>query len=212
MVRPGHLCTATIDGMDMAAYRRLMGIPTVRSVLLLGFAIRIPVWATFIVLTLHVVTGLDRSYAAAGLVSTVSTIAIAVAGPWRGRALDRIGLRATIGPQLVVLLVVWSIAPFVPYAALLVLAAVGGLANLPLFSVIRQALISAVDDEDRKAVLSLDALSTELSFMVGPVIGVLLATWVDTSWALLGCQLVAVVGGVLLWLADPALVPAAAGV
>jgi MFS family permease len=195
-------------GMGMAAYRRLLANPTVRSVLLLGFAIRIPVWAAFIVLTLHVVSGLDHSYAAAGLLSTVSTIAIAIAGPWRGRALDRVGLRATIGPQLVVLTIVWSIAPFVPYAALLALAAVGGLANLPLFSVIRQALISAVDDDDRKAVLSLDALSTELSFMVGPVIGVLVATWVDTSWALLGTQLFGIAGGVLLWLANPALVPA----
>ncbi len=193
--------------MGMAAYRRLLGVPTVRSVLVLGFVIRVPVWATFVVLTLHVVTGLDRSYTAAGLLSTASTIAVAVAGPWRGRALDRIGLRATIGPQLVVLALVWSIAPFVPYAALLVLAVIGGLANLPLFSVVRQALISAVDDEDRKAVLSLDAIITELSFMLGPVLGVLLATWIDTSWALLGTQLVAVAGGLVLWWVDPALVP-----
>lgn len=193
--------------MGMAAYRRLLGIPTVRSVLVLGFVIRVPVWATFVVLTLHVVTGLDRSYTAAGLLSTASTIAVAVAGPWRGRALDRIGLRATIGPQLVVLAVVWSIAPFVPYAALLALAVIGGLANLPLFSVVRQALISAVDDADRKAVLSLDAIITELSFMLGPVLGVLLATWIDTSWALLGTQLVGVAGGLVLWWVNPALVP-----
>lgn len=194
--------------MGMTAYRRLLENRTVRSVLLLGFVIRVPVWATYVVLTLHVVTGLDRSYTAAGLLATASTIAVAVAGPWRGRALDRIGLRATIGPQLVVLTLVWSVAPFVPYAALLVLAVVGGLANLPLFSVVRQALISAVDDEDRKAVLSLDAIITELSFMLGPVLGVLLATWVDTSWALLGTQLVGVGGGLVLWWVNPALVPA----
>ncbi|HSX66723.1 MFS transporter [Nocardioides sp.] len=193
----------------MAAYRRLLANRTVRSVLLLGFAIRIPIWASFIVLTLHVVSGLDRGYAAAGLVTTVATVAMAVAGPWRGRALDRIGLRATIAPQLVVLAVVWSIAPFVSYAGLLVLAVVGGLANLPHFSVIRQVLIAAVNDDDRKAALSLDALFTELSFMVGPVIGVLIATWFDTSWALLGCQLAGVVGGVALWWVNPALVPAA---
>lgn len=194
--------------MGMTAYRRLLENRTVRSVLLLGFVIRVPVWATYVVLTLHVVTGLDRSYTAAGLLATASTIAVAVAGPWRGRALDRIGLRATIGPQLVVLTLVWSVAPFVPYAALLVLAVVGGLANLPLFSVVRQALISAVDDEDRKAVLSLDAIITELSFMLGPVLGVMLATWVDTSWALLGTQLVGVAGGLVLWWVNPALVPA----
>jgi MFS family permease len=192
--------------MGLASYRRLLGLPTIRSILLLGFLIRIPVWAGFIVLTLHVVTGLDRSYSAAGLVETVSTLAVAVAGPWRGRALDRIGLRATVGPQLVVLAVVWSIAPFVPYAALLALAAVGGLASIPQFSVMRQAMIAAVPESDRKAVLSLDALSTELSFMVGPVIGVFLATGVDTRWALLGSQLVAVLGGLGLWLANPPIV------
>ncbi|MDO7868094.1 MFS transporter [Nocardioides jiangxiensis] len=208
MSRDRHLGTATIDimGTGMAAYRRLLAHPTVRSVLVLGFMIRVPVFASFIVLTLHVVTGLDRSYSAAGLLETVTTVAMAVAAPWRGRALDRIGLRATVGPMLVVLVVVWSIAPFVPYAALLVLAAVGGLANVPHYSVMRQALISAVPDADRKAVLSLDALGTELSFMVGPVLGVVAATRLETSWALLGTQLVALAGGVGLWLANPPLV------
>lgn len=194
--------------MGMAAYRRLLGIPAIRSVLLLGFLIRVPVFASFIVLTLHVVTGLGHSYSAAGLLETAMTVAMAFAAPWRGRALDRIGLRATIGPMLVVLAVVWSIAPFVPYAGLLALVVVGGLANVPHYSVIRQALISAVPEDDRKAVLSLDALGTELSFMIGPVLGVLLATSVDTSWALLGTQVVALAGGIGLWLANPPLVRA----
>jgi MFS family permease len=208
MSRSGHLLTATIDRMStgMAAYGRLLALPTVRSVLVLGFMIRVPVFASFIVLTLHVVTGLDRSYSAAGLLETVTTVAMAVAAPWRGRALDRIGLRATVGPMLVVLVVVWSIAPFVPYAALLVLAAVGGLANVPHYSVMRQALISAVPESDRKAVLSLDALGTELSFMVGPVLGVVAATQLETSWALLGTQMIALAGGIGLWLANPPLV------
>ncbi|GGO88919.1 MFS transporter [Nocardioides phosphati] len=196
--------------MGMASYRRLLRIRTVRSVLVLGFMIRVPVFASFIVLTLHVVTGLDRSYSAAGLLETVFTVAMAIAAPWRGRALDRIGLRATIGPMLVVLAVVWSIAPFVPYAALLALAVVGGLANVPHYSVMRQALISAVPEADRKAVLSLDALGTELSFMVGPVLGVFAATELETSWALLGTQLIALAGGVGLWLANPPLVRAGA--
>lgn len=192
--------------MGVASYRAVLARPGVPSVLLLGFLIRVPVFAAFIVVTLHVVTGLDRSYSEAGVVTTVTTVALAIAGPWRGRSLDRVGLRATIGPQLVVLALVWSVAPFVPYAALLVLAAIGGVATIPTFSVIRQALISAVDESDRKAALSLDALVTELSFMVGPVIGVLVATWWDTGWALFGTQILAVLGGVWLWFADPPLV------
>ena len=196
--------------MGVSSYRAVLARPGVPSVLLLGFLIRVPVFAAFIVVTLHVVTGLDRTYSEAGIVTTVTTIALAIAGPWRGRSLDRIGLRATIGPQLVVLVLVWSVAPFVPYAALLVLAGIGGVATIPTFSVIRQALISAVDDADRKAALSLDALVTEFSFMVGPVIGVLVATWWDTGWALFGTQMLAVLGGLWLWFANPPLVPAKA--
>lgn len=193
--------------MGVASYRAVLARPGVPSVLLLGFLIRVPVFAAFIVVTLHVVTGLDRTYSEAGIVTTVTTVALAIAGPWRGRSLDRIGLRATIGPQLVVLALVWSVAPFVPYAALLALAAIGGLATIPTFSVIRQALISAVDETDRKAVLSLDALVTEFSFMVGPVIGVLVATWWDTGWALFGTEMLAVLGGLWLWFANPPLMP-----
>lgn len=210
MARPGHLRTATINsmGMGMAAYGRLLRQRTVRSVLLLALVIRIPVWAAMIVLTLHVVEGLDRSYSAAGVVTMVNTVALAFSAPWRGRSLDRAGLRATIAPQLVVLTAVWAVAPFAPYAVLLGLVVLGGLANLPTFSVVRQALIAAVDDRDRKAALSLDALFTEVSFMIGPVVGVLLAQWWGTTWALLVTQILAVVGGVGLWIANPALVTA----
>ncbi|RJS45648.1 MFS transporter [Nocardioides cavernaquae] len=198
--------------MGIAAYRAVLGTDRVRAVLLLGFVIRVPLWASMIVLTLHVVGGLDRSYSEAGLVTTLSTIALAVAGPWRGRMLDRIGLRATVAPQLVVLLAVWSVAPFVEYAVLLPLVVVSGLATVPTFSIVRQSLIASVDDEHRTAALSLDALATEISFMIGPVLGVLVATWIGTEWSLLGFQMVGVLGGVLLFVVNPPLVaPAAAG-
>ncbi len=191
--------------MGMTAYARLLRRSSVRSVLLLAFLSRVPVWASFITLTLHVVDGLDRSYSAAGVLTTVSTVALAIAGPWRGRSLDRVGLRATVAPQIVVLALVWSLAPFVSYAVLLGLVFIGGLANLPTFSIVRQALIAAADDEDRTAALSLDALFTELSFMVGPVLGVLATGWWGTTWALLASQLLAVVGGIGLWVVNPPL-------
>jgi MFS family permease len=196
--------------VGIAGYRAVLGTDRVRAVLLLGFVIRVPLWASMIVLTLHVVGALDRSYSEAGLLTTLSTIALAIAGPWRGRLLDRIGLRATVAPQLVVLAIVWCIAPFVGYAALLPLVVVGGLATVPTFSIVRQSLIAAVDDGHRKAALSLDALVTEISFMVGPVLGVLVATWIGTQWSLLGFQLVAVLGGVLVWVVNPPLVHASA--
>jgi MFS family permease len=192
--------------VGFAAYRTVLGIQQARFILGLGLLIRIPMWASSIVLTLHVVAGLGRSYSEAGLLTMASTIALAVSAPWRGRLLDRRGLRATVAPQLLVLAAVWSVAPFVDYWLLLPLAVVGGLFIVPTFSIVRQVLISVVEDRHRTAALSLDSLATEISFMVGPVLGVLAATYADTTWALLFFELVAVAGGALVWIANPRLI------
>jgi MFS family permease len=179
--------------------------PVVRRILVLGLLIRIPVGAAAIVLTLHVVGHLDRSYTQAGLVEMVLCIALAVSGPWRGRRLDRIGLRATVAPSLVVLVVTWSVAPWVGYWLLLAFVGVAGLFVVPTFSIVRQVLIGAVPVEQRTAVLSVDSVVVELSFMIGPLLGVLAATYLPTPVALMICQLVAVVGALVLWVDNPPL-------
>ena len=48
---------------------RVLALRDVRRALLLGLAMRIPMWAGGVVLTLHVVTHLHRSYGAAGLLA-----------------------------------------------------------------------------------------------------------------------------------------------
>ena len=193
--------------MRFGAYIEVLRIADARNALLLGLLVRVPMWAGFIVLTLHVVATLGASYSAAGLVTTASTVAVAVSGPWRGRRLDQVGLRRTVGPQLVVLAAVWTVAPWVSYWPLLVLAAIGGLAVVPTYSIVRQILITAVGDGHRKTVLSLDSLATELSFMVGPVLGVLAAQYVDTRVALFGFEMLTVLGGLLIWVLNPRLLP-----
>ena len=82
--------------MAFSTYADFARNAVVRRILVLGLLIRIPMWAAGIVLTLHVVGHLDRSYTQAGLVEMVLCVALAVSGPWRGRRLDRIGLRATV--------------------------------------------------------------------------------------------------------------------
>ena len=191
--------------MTFAAYSHILRIPAARNALLLGLLIRTPMWAGSIILTLHVVTTLGHSYSAAGLLTTSMTIALAVSAPWRGRLLDVRGLRRTVLPQLVILAVVWSIAPWVGYALLLPLAFVGGLFVVPTFSIVRQVLITSVEDRYRTAALSLDSFATELTFMVGPVLGVLAATYGDTRWALFGFEMLTVLGGVLVWVLNPKL-------
>ncbi|EWT04383.1 MFS transporter, partial [Intrasporangium chromatireducens Q5-1] len=88
--------------MDLRPYRHVLGVRELRRILVLGFFIRVPMWAGGVLLTLHVVAHLDRTYGQAGLVTAAATVAVAISGPWRGRLLDRIGLRRTVGPSLVV--------------------------------------------------------------------------------------------------------------
>jgi MFS family permease len=191
--------------MDLGAYRPVLANRDTRNALLLGFLIRVPMWAGGVILTLHVVSSLGRSYGAAGLVTAASTVAVAVSGPWRGRLLDRIGLRRTVGPSLVVQVVCWSIAPWVGYAPLVAFAALAGLFVVPTFSILRQVIIRSVPTEQRRTALSLDSSATELSFMAGPAIGVWLATSWDTAWALFVCELASVAAGFVLWVVNPRL-------
>jgi MFS family permease len=191
--------------MRFTTYADLFRNPVVRRILVLGLFVRIPIWAAGVVLTLHVVGHLDRSYTQAGVVEMVYSLALAISGPWRGRRLDRIGLRAALLPSLVVLAVCWSIAPWVGYWALLAIVAVAGLFMMPIFSIVRQVLIGAVPDSQRTAVLSIDSVVVEFSFMIGPVLGVFGAVYLPTPIALFAFQLLAVAGGILLWVDNPPL-------
>jgi MFS family permease len=197
------------ERVPIQRYRRVLSSPALRQALVLGLLVRMPIFAGSVVLTLHVVSSLHRSYGAAGLVSAAATIAIAISGPWRGRLLDRLGLRRVVVPSIVVAAVCWSIAPFAGYWWLLSLAALAGLFVIPSFAIIRQAVIAAVPESDRRTAISLDSVAVELSFMVGPAVGVWAATVWPTSWVLFSIEMVGVAAGVLLWLANPVIREAA---
>lgn len=191
--------------MGFGTYAVFARDPVVRRILVFGMLIRVPLWAAGVVLTLHVVGHLDRSYTQAGFIQMVQFLALAISGPWRGRRLDRIGLRATVAPSLVVLPLVWVVAPWMGYWPLVVLVGVAGLFIVPTFSIVRQVLIGAVPEHQRTAVLSIDSVFVELSFMIGPVLGVLAATYLPTPVALMICQFTAVVGALALWFDNPPL-------
>lgn len=173
--------------------------------LLISLASRMPMAAVAVVLIVHVTQHLDRNYAMAGLLVTAETAAAAISGPWRGRKLDQIGLRASVLPSILVMGVAWSVAPWVGYWPLVALAFVGALMMIPSFSIVRQVLIDAVPETERKAVLALDSISTEIAFMGGPILGVWLATSMDTRLAILVIQAMFVAGGILLWIDNPPL-------
>lgn len=162
--------------MNFALYRELLGARPIRRLLLVGMIARIPHAAAGVMLTLHIVLTLDQGYAAAGAAAAVMTIGIAVGAPWRGRRVDTVGLRRALIPSVVSETLIWSAVPHVSYQWLLPLVFVGGLLTLPIFSVVRQSLGVLADGNQRRTAFALDAIATEVVFMIGPAAGAIVAT------------------------------------
>lgn len=187
-------------------YAEVLRVRTIRTTELVSLLARMPQYGFGVTLTLHVVTTLGMSYAAAGAVTAIYTVAAAIAAPWRGRLLDRQGMRRTLLPSLVIVPLVWGVAPFLPYWALLIACAVGGLFSLPLFSLVRQIVVANAPAGARRSALSLDSVIVELNFMIGPLAAVLAVTQFGTRPTLIALTILTTLGGWLLMILDPPLI------
>jgi predicted MFS family arabinose efflux permease len=185
------------------AYRDVLRLPGVAALTAVAFLARIPATASAITLTLHVVLTLDHGYGSAGLVGAAATVGMAIGAPLLGRLVDRRGLRPMVAFTTAAEAVFWSIAPGLPFAGLLVGAFLGGLLGLPVYSVVRQSLASMVAPEQRRPAFALDSMSVELSFIVGPAAGTVIALSVSTGAAMWAVGAGWVASGVALWLLDP---------
>ncbi|HET7723108.1 MAG TPA: MFS transporter [Propionibacteriaceae bacterium] len=190
-------------------YGAVLRVPAFRKAELISLLARLPQYGFGVTLTLHVVSTLGMSYAAAGVVAAGYTVAAAIAAPWRGRLLDRHGLRRTVAPSLVIVPLVWGVAPFLPYWMLIIACAVGGLFSLPLFSLIRQIVVAAAPEGVRRTALSLDSVIVELNFMIGPLLAIAAATTFGTRPTLIALTVLTSVGGAFLAIVNPPLVSGA---
>ncbi|MBX6357521.1 MAG: MFS transporter [Micromonosporaceae bacterium] len=189
--------------MTLEPYRRVLALPGVRPLILLALLARVPVTAAGITLTLHVVLELRHGYGAAGLVGAASTVGSALGAPLLGRLVDRRGLRLMLGVTTVAEAVFWSVAPVLPYPALLVAAFAGGLLTLPVFSVIRQSVAALVPEAQRRPAYALDSMSVELSFMAGPALAVFVITSFSAQVAMAAVGAGTVLAGVALFALNP---------
>jgi MFS family permease len=158
--------------MTVEPYRRVLANPGVRALLVVGLFARIPVIATGLTLTLHVVNGMKFGFWQAGLVGAASTAGVAVGAPAAGRFVDRHGLRPVLAVTTAAQSVFWLSAAFLPYWPLVAAAFVAGVLGLPVFSVIRQCVAAAVPVEQRRTGFTLDAMFVEVSYMIGPAVAV----------------------------------------
>ncbi|MEV7009367.1 MFS transporter [Streptosporangium sp. NPDC051022] len=191
--------------MAMEPYRRLLSIPGVRSLLLVGMVARIPATATGITLTLHVVGGLGLGFAQAGMAGMASTVGMAVGAPLAGRLVDKHGLRPVLVVTTLAQFAFWTTAWALPFPALLLAAVLAGLLSLPVFSVIRQCLTALVPVEQRRMGFSLDSMLVEVSYMTGPALGVAGVTLLGSTWTMCVVALGLVGSGTALLVLNPPL-------
>lgn len=180
-----------------------MRIPKVTPLYVAEFLARIPMLGISLALTLLVVQVHHRGYAEAGLVAAAETVGAGVGGPWRGRALDAVGLRRTVAPSVIAAAIVFPLMTIAPYLALLPLAFVAGLALSPFYSLSRVALGALVPADQQRTAFAFDNVIAEMSFIIGPAIAGVLATQVGARPAtnvIGGCV---AAGGALIWWLDP---------
>ncbi|MFI5779571.1 MFS transporter [Nocardia sp. NPDC051570] len=194
----------------MRRYWRVLRIGGVRPTLLFGLFAKFPMIAIPIVMTLHVSLGLGRSLAEAGLATGGWLLGVTVGSPLQGWTIDRWGVRRVLLVSACAQTVFWAMAGTLNYQLLVLFAAVSGLLLVPGSTPIRLVLTAVVPEGDRQAAFAIDSMLTELSYMAGPALGVLLATQFSTQIATraVGCSLV--LGLVLLAVAASGTAPAPA--
>jgi len=192
-----------IDPMRIAPYARILRVPGVRALYWLALVARIPVTAAPIALTLRVALGLHKGFAEAGLVAAAVALGMACGAPLLGHLVDRRGARTVLIITTVSQAVFWTLAGRLPYEWLAVAAFVGGSLSVPVFSLIRQALAALLPERDLQAGMSLDAMSVELSYSIGPALGVAAVTRLGSSAAMLVIGVAVVIAGIGLIFFDP---------
>ena len=133
---------------ELTPYRRALALPGLRSLLLVAVLARIPLTATAVTLTLHVVLDLHRGYGAAGL-GRGGTVARrsgrrCSAGWSTAAGCARPGAHHA-SPRSLVLVH----RADVPYPLLLPAAVRGRLLALPVFSVVRQSIAALCPGQRR---------------------------------------------------------------
>ncbi|WP_067183586.1 MFS transporter [Microtetraspora niveoalba] len=180
-------------------YRGLFGTPGVKGFVIAGFVGRIPMSMLGIGIIL-LVSELTGSYATAGAVSAVESVAFALAAPLSGRLVDRFGQARVLvplvflhGAALVALMLcahgkapAWTL-----YATAFV---VGGAAT-SLGSMVRARWSHVLDDPAKlHTAFSFESVADEAIFVAGPAFVTALATGVNVYAGLVVAIVLAVAG------------------
>jgi MFS family permease len=189
--------------VNLAPYKDALARPGVTSLLVFVVLARMPVSAAPIVLTLHVVLDLDRGFASSGAVAAMIAVGAAIGAPVMGRGVDRIGLRPIVAFATVAETGFWLSVDHLPYEALVVASFFGGLVAIPIWSLPRQSLSAMLPPSLRQAGFSLDSMLVEISFAIGPALGIALLTRAGASITFVAIALTLFASGAALFVLNP---------
>ena len=184
----------------LTPYRRLFALPKFLSSLVAAVAGKLMLGISSVGLLLE--TAHHRGFQQAAVVVSVSALA-GVTVPLRGRLMDRFGYAVVMLPSLVVYLGALTVLVLNeraqgPFATTVACAFVSS-ASIPTIQVVTRLMWRAMATGDlRTTVLSLDAVLTDVGFIVGPTIGAFLVVAVAPWAALAASALLSTCATVLL--------------
>lgn len=184
-------------------YRQVLAHRDIRVLLSVCLLARLPIAASPFVLMLYVVLNLQRGFTASGSLAAVLAIGTGLGAVLSGRCLDRYPLRAVLVVTTVAGAAFWAAVPWLSYSTLVVVSFLGGLLSLPVYTIARQGVAASLPVADRQAGFSLDSMAVEVSFAVGPALGVVLLTQQGARAAFLTAAALTALSGAALIAVNP---------
>jgi len=182
----------------LARQRAVLATPRVKPIMAAALTGRLPfgMAALGIILLLRAD---GRSYALAGLVDGAYAVGVGLAQPVLGRAIDRFGLRAVLGPVAgAFVIAAGALAQAGSHGAaigaLVSLGLATGMTMPPLGAAMRALWPTLVAGELRGSAYSIEAVTQELAFMLGPPLVAGLAEALSPRLALFAVALLAAGG------------------
>jgi MFS family permease len=187
-------------------YRRVLGAPHVRALVVASVLARIPLGMTSLALVLYV-ERLTGSFGSAGAVTAAFAVAAGVVSPLQGRLVDRLGQPRVLVPcaavQAAAILAIIALGEGGSAIGVLALvAAVAGAATAPVGAALRALWPGLVDGDVLAAAYALDSILIEAFYSLGPLITAALVA-VASPLVALAAAAVLVLAGTAWFAAQP---------
>jgi len=181
-------------------YRQLFRQGEIGWALLVSQAARLPAAMIGLAIILRLAGG-TGSYARAGVATAAYVAGVALAGPLLGRAADRLGWRSVLLATALMdaaLLILLGLVPVEDTCFVLLTAGGVGLMLPPVAPAMRALWPKVATGSRRELLFSLDATLQETTWIVGPALVALMATFAGSSAPLVASGLLGLAGTLAL--------------